>query len=121
MTNHSSEFLRRAAEARQEIVEIDPNELGRAKRTGAALIDVRELHEFQEGHIADAVNVPYEDLPRVIAELLPQKHAPVVVYCNGGNRGALAAQALQKLGYENVSSIAGGFVAYKSHATDSCN
>jgi phage shock protein E len=113
MAEHSEEFLRKAAEARQRIVEIPPKEVLTAQQTGAVLIDVREREEYAAGHIEAASNVPQSELAQEVGRLIPDKQDRVVVYCNGGNRGAIAADLLQDLGYTNVCSIAGGFKQFK--------
>jgi len=118
MAEHSAEFLRKAAEARERIVEIQPTELAPARLAGAVVIDVREPHEFDAGHIEGAINVPQSRLQNEIGRIAPDPNGQVVVYCNGGNRGAIAADLLQCSGYKNVCSIAGGFGKYKQSKKD---
>jgi phage shock protein E len=113
MTQHTEEFLRKAAQARQRIVEIQPQELQSIRRTGAVVIDVRERDEFADAHIEGATNVPQSELAQEITRMVPEKQDRIVVYCNGGNRGALAADLLQDLGYTHVRSLAGGFKKFK--------
>ncbi|WJH56682.1 rhodanese-like domain-containing protein [Ectopseudomonas guguanensis] len=78
------------------------------------LLDVRSDSEFHEGHIDGALNLSADEFDSRIEDLLPDKQAPVVCYCRGGNRGALAADKLQQLGYTKVSSIEGGLSAFLS-------
>lgn len=66
------------------------------------------MDEYARGHLAGAVNVPLNQLSERVKADLPNKDAPVVCYCNGGNRGALAADALKQLGFSNVVNLAGG-------------
>ncbi len=116
MAKHSEEFLRKAAEARQRITEIEPDAVDQQVRQGAVLIDVRDEEEFNAGHIDGATHVPRDALGERIAEVVPDKQTPIVTYCGGGNRGALAADTLQDLGYEDVMSIAGGMANYKAQS-----
>lgn len=112
MPEHSEEFLRRAAEARSRIHEVAPDEAKRLAADGAVLLDVRGRDEYEAGHIDGAINCRYDRLEDGIEDRIPDKAAPIVAYCGGGKRGAIAADTLQRIGYTNVSSIAGGFSAY---------
>jgi adenylyltransferase/sulfurtransferase len=78
------------------------------------VVDVRERDEFEEGAIKDAVHVPRGYLELRIENVAPDRRRPIVLYCAGGARSALAARSLEELGYENVSSLAGGFGAWKN-------
>ena len=78
------------------------------------VVDVRERDEFEEGAIKDAVHVPRGYLELRIENVAPDRSRPIVLYCAGGARSALAARSLEELGYENVSSLAGGFGAWKN-------
>ena len=77
------------------------------------LIDVREDNEWQAGHAAAAIHVGRGVLERDIETAVPAKDTPIVVYCQGGARSALAADTLQKMGYTKVYSLAGGINAYR--------
>jgi phage shock protein E len=121
MAVHDPEFLRKAAEARTRITEIPPTEVDGLRATGATVIDVRGPTDYEAGHIEGATSLPYDEVAKRVQELVPDPSTPVVCYCNAGNRGALAADALQNLGFLNVSSIAGGLTAYlqtKTNADD---
>lgn len=109
---HSEEFLRLANEAKQRIKEIAPAEVNELSQAGAVVLDVRDKEEFSQGHIEGASNVSRGTLEMCIHEVVPDKNTPIVCYCAGGNRGALAADTLQKMGYTKVASIAGGLKAY---------
>jgi molybdopterin/thiamine biosynthesis adenylyltransferase/rhodanese-related sulfurtransferase len=74
---------------------------------------VRELDEWQEGHIPGAVHVPRGFLESRVESTLPDKARAVVVYCAAGNRSAFAAKTLTELGYADVVSLAGGFTDWK--------
>ena len=78
------------------------------------LVDVRERDEYEEGALKDAIHIPRGYLELRIENAVPDRERPIVLYCAGGTRSALAAQALQTLGYSNVSSLAGGFGAWKN-------
>jgi molybdopterin/thiamine biosynthesis adenylyltransferase/rhodanese-related sulfurtransferase len=80
---------------------------------GAVLVDVREADEWQQGHAPDAVHVPRGFLELRIEEKVPERSTPVVLYCAGGTRSALAARSLQELGYTDAASLAGGFGRWK--------
>lgn len=111
------------ADARQRIREVAPAEFAATSRE-AVLIDVREPAEFETGHLAGAINIPRGVLefqvdahPAANATdpTLAHRERPVVVYCRTGGRAALAADNLQKLGFADVRSIAGGIEAWSAH------
>src|SRR5437660_3303258 len=77
------------------------------------LLDVRERDEWEEGHIPSAIHVPRGYLESRIEQAAPDRSRPVVVYCAAGNRSAFAAKTLEELGYDEVSSPAGGFTDWK--------
>ncbi len=114
MDHHDPEFLKRAAEARARVRETPAATVDAQREAGVAVVDVREAHEHAAGHVAGAVHVSLDALAENIAHVLPDKDAPVICYCNGGNRGALGADTLQRLGYTNVWSIEGGFRGYQA-------
>jgi molybdopterin/thiamine biosynthesis adenylyltransferase/rhodanese-related sulfurtransferase len=74
---------------------------------GAVFLDVREPHEWAQGHLPGAIHVPLADVPQEAASALPDSSRPVVTYCATGRRSLRAASALAELGYE-VTSLAGG-------------
>ena len=109
------------AAARAQVRELAPaqaqSQLGRC-----VLIDVREPAEFASGHIRGAANIPrgvlefqvdaHPAVANVVDPALSHKEQPVLVYCRTGGRAALAACALQELGFTNVCSIEGGITAW---------
>jgi sulfur-carrier protein adenylyltransferase/sulfurtransferase len=101
-------------QARAEIDEIDAR---RASDFLAAeeplVVDVRERDEWEEGHIPGAVHVPRGSLESRIERVEPDRARPIVLYCSVGNRSVFAAKTLEELGYESVSSLAGGFTDWK--------
>jgi molybdopterin/thiamine biosynthesis adenylyltransferase/rhodanese-related sulfurtransferase len=81
--------------------------------TPPVLVDVREPDEWDEGHIPGAVHVPRGYLESRIEQVAPDRSRPVLVYCAGGARSAFAAKTLEELGYEHVTSLAGGYTDWK--------
>ena len=81
---------------------------------GGLLIDVREADEFEKEHAAGAKHLSRGVLEMKIEEAAPDLDQPIVCYCGGGKRSALAAENLQRMGYTNVASLTGGFKAWKA-------
>jgi len=111
MAQHSEEFLRLAQEAKARITEVKPREVQRLVKNGAVLLDVREKEEFDKSHLDGATHLSRGVLEMKIGEVVSDKAVPIICYCAGGNRGALSADALQRMGYTNVLSIEGGMNA----------
>lgn len=102
------------SEIKREIDEVDARRAHERLADGGELfVDVRERDEWEEGHIPGAVHIPRGLLESRVEGSLPDRSQPLVVYCSGGNRSAFAARTLEELGYENVSSLAGGFTDWK--------
>ena len=109
------------AEARARIREVAPTAFA-ADRGDAVLIDVREPAEFETGHIPGSINIPrgvlefQVDAHPAVANVgdpaLSHKERPIVVVCRTGGRAALSAVNLQRLGFADVRSIAGGVLAW---------
>jgi len=104
-----------AKDATEQIKEISTSQLKDWMTTGRTftLIDVREDNEWQAGHAAAAIHISRWTLSGKIGTVVPDKTARIVLYCLGGVRSAAAAAALQKMGYTNVFSLAGGFKNYQ--------
>ncbi|CAA9546753.1 MAG: Molybdopterin-synthase adenylyltransferase [uncultured Thermomicrobiales bacterium] len=101
-------------QARSRISEVDvPTAQARIAAAAPAIIDVREGDEVEQGIIPGATHIPRGFLELRVEDVLPDKDRPVLVYCAGGTRSALAAKSLQDLGYHDVSSLVGGFNAWK--------
>jgi len=99
---------------REEIEEIGAPQARELVEEGeAAVVDVRERDEWEEGHIPRAVHIPRGNLESRIEGAVADKSRAVLLYCSGGNRSAFAAKTLEELGYENVLSLAGGFTDWK--------
>jgi phage shock protein E len=109
--NHSDAFAQFANDARRRIREITPAELAKLKQL-PLIVDVREKNEFITGHIEGAKNISRSLLEQSVCQIAPDLSTPILVYCAGGNRGALAADSLQKMGYQNVFSLKGGLSAW---------
>jgi rhodanese-related sulfurtransferase len=103
------------AEAKSHIREVTPAEAARKQAAGAVLIDVRESEEFARGHAAGAVHLSRGVLELRIEEVVPDVSTPILCYCGGGSRSALATESLQRMGYTNVTNVAGGFKAWIAH------
>ncbi len=108
-------FQELMSDTRRSIREISLEELRSRLESKPAftLLDVREGEEFRAGHIPGAVNVPRGFLEIKIESMLPDRDAPVVVYCAGGTRSALAARTLHDMGYTRVESANPGFSQWK--------
>jgi rhodanese-related sulfurtransferase len=107
-------FQRLVAEAKKRVTEISPDDAQeQTERGGAVLIDVREDEDWREDHAKGAKHLPRAVIELEIEEQVPDPKTPIICYCGGGSRSALVAESLQKMGYENVRSLAGGFRAWK--------
>jgi len=112
-----------AADAREKVEEITTEDAAKMTSDSSDLLvlDVREPGEVAEGHLPHAVNVP-RGLLEAKADLeyphrdpkLADRHQPIIVYCASGVRSLLASQTLQEMGFTQVKSLAGGFMAWKS-------
>jgi rhodanese-related sulfurtransferase len=100
-------------EAKSRIREISPTDAHKRQAEGALLIDVRENDDFAKGHAKDAIPLSKGVLELKIEELAPDATTEIMCYCGGGSRSALAAENLQRMGYTNVTSVSGGFKAWK--------
>ena len=110
---HSPGFLALVDEVRPRIHEITVEEALKAVNGGdARLIDVREDNEWEAGHARGADHMSRGIIERDIEKMVPDRDAALILYCGGGYRAALAADSLQKMGYTNVSSVAGGWRAW---------
>jgi rhodanese-related sulfurtransferase len=108
---HAPGFLRLVADAKSRVKECTVADVRDRQTAGErfALVDVREESEFAAGHLPGAVHIGKGVIERDIEAKLPDPATPLVLYCGGGFRSALAADALQKMGYTNVISMDGGW------------
>lgn len=120
MGEASREIMR---QARKQVPEWSPAQVHEAlanqheagpERQEIVLVDVREKHEWNEGHIPGAIHVPRGFLELQIEEAVPDKSKTVVLYCAGGVRSLIAGATLKQMGYENAISMAGGFGQWKN-------
>src|SRR5918997_3933082 len=102
-------------EARSEIPEMTPAEVAALREADPklAVVDVREASEWEQGHLPDAHHISKSYLEQEVEAAVPQRDAPVVLYCAGGIRSLFAAQTLQEMGYTDVRSMSGGFQSWK--------
>jgi rhodanese-related sulfurtransferase len=112
---HTEGFLRLVEDAKSRVREISVAEtLERISAgAGARLVDVREDREWEAGHARGAEHMGRGIIERDIETAVPGKDAELILYCGGGFRSALAADNLQRMGYTNVHSLAGGWKAWK--------
>jgi rhodanese-related sulfurtransferase len=110
--DHSPEFLDIVNDAKSRIAEVTVDELAAARARGARIIDVREDDEWRAGHVAGAEHIGKGVIERDIVGKVPDKSTELILYCGGGFRSALAADALRKMGYQRPLSLAGGWREY---------
>src|SRR5947207_15917325 len=114
MAKHAR-FEKLVADAKKNITEISPAEAAAKSRIGeAAISDVREKDEWDEEHIPDAIHLSRGTIELDIEEKIPDLNQMIITHCGGGGRSALASESLQKMGYKNVRSMAGGCKAWKA-------
>ena len=107
------------AEVKSEIEEIStPAAHARLGAASPLFLDVRESDEWLEGHLPGAVHIPRGWLESRVEAIVPERDREIIVYCAVGARSAFAASSLQSLGYERVTSLAGGFVDWKRNGFD---
>jgi rhodanese-related sulfurtransferase len=113
---HSPGFLSLVNDAKSRVKEID---IERYKEMVAAgdphmLVDIREDNEWAAGRVAGAIHLGKGIIERDIEQTAPDKNTTLVLYCGGGFRSALSAEALQKMGYTNAISLDGGWRALQT-------
>ena len=110
---HSREFEELVESIKGTVREISVAETRERVKQGATLIDVREDNEWNEAHASGARHIGRGVIERDIVHQIPDKQTEIILYCGGGYRSALAADNLQKMGYVNVYSMAGGWTAWQ--------
>jgi len=107
-------------DARRQIPELSVDEVEKslANEAAPALVDVREKEEFRTGHLAGSLSIPRGFLEMQVEGKLPDKDRPIIAYCQSGTRSLLAGQVLKEMGYTNVTSMAGGYGAWKGAGKD---
>jgi rhodanese-related sulfurtransferase len=106
-------FKRLTDDAKTRVHEISPATAAEQQSKGAVLIDVRESEDFAAAHAKDAIHLSKGVIELKIEQTVPDVATMIICYCGGGSRSALAADNLQKMGYTNVASMAGGFREWK--------
>ena len=113
--HHNPGFLALVNDAKSRIREINMDEYQRMRESGEehVLIDTREDQEWNAGHATGAVHLGKGIIERDIESRIPRKDTKLVLYCGGGFRSALAADALRRMGYTNAISLDGGWRGYQ--------
>ena len=108
---HNPRFLAIVEAARNEIAECEASDVRKMMNDGAPLVvvDVRERHEFEAGHLVGAVHIGKGVIERDVEKHDFADDARIVLYCGGGYRSAIAAKSLQDMGWTNVASLWGGW------------
>ena len=108
---HSPAFLKIVEEAKSRVREISVPETRKKLEAGETFqfVDIREDNEWEQGRADGAVHLGKGIIERDIEKSIPDPISEIILYCGGGFRSALAADALQKMGYTNVYSMAGGY------------
>ncbi len=113
---HNPRFVELVEDAKERIREVSVEEVLAWRGAGKTfvLIDVREESEFAQDRAAGAIHLGKGVIERDVEQVCPEPAACLVLYCGGGYRSALAADALQRMGYGDVSSMAGGMRAWRA-------
>lgn len=112
---HPPRFLKIVDDARQRVGEVSVDEVKQRVDRGQKflLVDVREDSEWDKDHLPGAIHLGKGVIERDIEERVPDLNAPMILYCGGGYRSALAADNLQKMGYTNILSMDGGIRGWR--------
>jgi len=112
---HSARFLQIVEDAKKRVRETSLDDVKARLDRGDRflLIDVREVSEYAKDHLPNAIHLGKGIIERDIEERVPELSTPLVLYCGGGYRSALAADNLQKMGYTNVLSMDGGIRGWR--------
>ena len=112
---HSARFLRIVEDAKKRVREVSIEDTKARLDRGDkfVLVDVREESEYAKDHLPGAIHLGKGVIERDIEERVPDLNTPIVLYCGGGYRSALAADNLQKMGYTNVLSMDGGIRGWR--------
>ncbi len=105
---HAPGFVALVNAAKSQIKEITIDEMQQHNEP-YVLLDIREDHEWQNGHLPEAMHLGKGIIERDIEQTVADKKQKIVLYCGGGYRSALSAQTLQQMGYQQVLSLAGGY------------
>ena len=113
--DHSPGFLKIVNDAKSRVRETTPEDVRRKQQADESffLVDVREDNEWQKGHARGAIHLGKGIIERDVEKEIPDHDAEIILYCGGGFRSALAADALQQMGYKKVISMDGGWKRWK--------
>ena len=113
---HNPQFLKVVADAQKSVTECTVMDVAQMQSDGTPfmLVDVREESEFAAGHAPGALHLSKGVIERDIETKVPDPATPVVLYCGGGYRSILASEVIQRMGYTNVKSMAGGWSGWKA-------
>jgi rhodanese-related sulfurtransferase len=109
---HNSGFLALVNDAKSRVKQVNIEQYQQMPREGHVLIDTREDREWEAAHAKGAIHMGKGVIERDIETEIPDKSTTLVLYCGGGFRSALVADALQKMGYTNAISLDGGWRAW---------
>jgi rhodanese-related sulfurtransferase len=110
--SHNPGFLKLVNDVKSRVKEITIDEYKKMPPQGHTLVDVREDHEWSASHAVGAIHMSKGIIERDVEKEIPDKSETLVLYCGGGFRSALAADALRKMGYQNAISLDGGWRAW---------
>jgi rhodanese-related sulfurtransferase len=112
---HSARFLQIVEDAKKRVREVGIDDVKTRLDRGDkfVLVDVREESEYAKDHLPEAIHLGKGIIERDIEDRVPELNTPIVLYCGGGYRSALAADNLQKMGYSNVLSMDGGIRGWR--------
>jgi len=118
---HNPRFLNVVEDARSKISECLASDLLELIEQGAIVIDVREKHEFESGHFSGAIHIGKGVIERDIEKFEFSTSSKLVLYCGGGFRSAIAAKSLIEMGYEDVTSLWGGWRGILAEGLETSN
>ncbi len=115
MAKHATRFLDIVNEAKSRIQEVTVSDVQSRLEANVEffLVDVREESEYAAGHLPKALHLGKGIIERDIEAIIPSIQAQIILYCGGGFRSALAAENLQRMGYESVFSMDGGYRGWR--------
>jgi len=113
---HAPGFLKLVQDAKKQVTECTVQDVRERldRKDRFHLVDVREDREWDAGRLPGAIHLSKGIIERDVEKTIPDTAAPIVLYCGGGFRSALAAKNLQDMGYSNVISMDGGFSGWKN-------
>lgn len=111
---YTLKFQNMANAARARVGEVLPEDVDALMAKGAIALDIRDREEHDIDHIPGSLNISRGKLEMVIETEVPNMNSAILCYCNAINRGALSADTLRGMGYENAKVIVGGLLAYRS-------